>query len=254
MTYQSPRPPGPAGGPSPQGRLRRVWSGMSAVHRAALIIALIFLPCCGGLGGIVALGAAVDSPPAHRAADTGALAPVPEQGTVAPAVPVTSVSASAVPATTAASAVASATPAAATTTVPAAEVVKRTVTEKRAIPFKTRTVEDAAMRQGTRKVRVKGSAGVRTLTYEVSTVNGAQTGRRLVGSTVTRRPVTRVIAVGTREEPACDPNYSGCVPIASDVDCAGGSGNGPAYVDGVVRVIGTDIYDLDRDNDGYGCD
>lgn len=28
----------------------------------------------------------------------------------------------------------------------------------------------------------------------------------------------------------CDPNYSPCVPIASDVDCAGGKGNGPAYV------------------------
>lgn len=52
----------------------------------------------------------------------------------------------------------------------------------------------------------------------------------------------------------CDPNYSGCVPIASDVDCAGGSGNGPAYVDGPVQIIGSDIYDLDRDNDGLGCE
>jgi hypothetical protein len=51
----------------------------------------------------------------------------------------------------------------------------------------------------------------------------------------------------------CDPNYSGCVPIASDVDCAGGSGNGPAYT-GRVRVIGRDIYGLDRDGDGIGCD
>jgi hypothetical protein len=48
----------------------------------------------------------------------------------------------------------------------------------------------------------------------------------------------------------CDPNYSGCVPIASDVDCAGGGGNGPAYVTGPVAVIGKDIYDLDRDGDG----
>lgn len=33
----------------------------------------------------------------------------------------------------------------------------------------------------------------------------------------------------------CDSNYSGaCVPIASDVDCTGGSGNGPAYVSGPV--------------------
>jgi resuscitation-promoting factor RpfB len=58
-----------------------------------------------------------------------------------------------------------------------------------------------------------------------------------------------------QQESACDPNYGGaCVPIASDVDCAGGSGNGPAYVKGPVTVIGSDIYDLDRDGDGVGCD
>ena len=54
--------------------------------------------------------------------------------------------------------------------------------------------------------------------------------------------------------PGCDPNYSGCVPIASDVDCAGGSGNGPAYVSGPVQVIGRDIYGLDADHDGVGCE
>ncbi|RFC66728.1 MULTISPECIES: excalibur calcium-binding domain-containing protein [Mesorhizobium] len=52
----------------------------------------------------------------------------------------------------------------------------------------------------------------------------------------------------------CDPNYDPCVPVASDVDCAGGSGNGPAYVAGPVRVIGTDIYGLDRDGDGIACE
>jgi hypothetical protein len=43
------------------------------------------------------------------------------------------------------------------------------------------------------------------------------------------------------------------VPIASDVDCLGGSGNGPEYV-GTVTVIGPDVYDLDRDGDGVGCE
>jgi resuscitation-promoting factor RpfB len=57
-----------------------------------------------------------------------------------------------------------------------------------------------------------------------------------------------------RPPDACDPNYSGCVPIASDVDCAGGGGNGPEYVKGPVRVIGTDIYHLDRDGDGIACE
>lgn len=53
----------------------------------------------------------------------------------------------------------------------------------------------------------------------------------------------------------CDPNYTNvCVPVASDVDCAGGAGNGPAYVTGPVHVIGNDIYELDRDGDGIACE
>lgn len=53
----------------------------------------------------------------------------------------------------------------------------------------------------------------------------------------------------------CDANYGGvCVPVASDVDCAGGSGNGPAYVRGPVYILGSDIYGLDRDGDGVACE
>jgi hypothetical protein len=44
------------------------------------------------------------------------------------------------------------------------------------------------------------------------------------------------------------------VPIASDVDCKPGKGNGPAYVTGPIRVIGPDVYGLDSDNDGVGCE
>jgi hypothetical protein len=51
----------------------------------------------------------------------------------------------------------------------------------------------------------------------------------------------------------CTPGYDPCLPPASDYDCSGGSGNGPAFT-GYVRVAGPDIYDLDRDGDGYGCD
>jgi hypothetical protein len=52
----------------------------------------------------------------------------------------------------------------------------------------------------------------------------------------------------------CHPSYQPCVPYASDVDCAGGSGNGPAYVRGPIKVVGPDEYDLDRDGDGFGCE
>ncbi|WP_419179461.1 hypothetical protein [Mycolicibacterium iranicum] len=53
---------------------------------------------------------------------------------------------------------------------------------------------------------------------------------------------------------SCDSNYSGCVPVDSDVDCAGGSGNGPSYVQGPVQVLESDIYDLDRDGNGIACE
>jgi hypothetical protein len=69
-------------------------------------------------------------------------------------------------------------------------------------------------------------------------------------------PTTTIAILPLIPQNTCDPNYSGaCVPIASDVDCAGGSGNGPAYVQGPVYIVGSDIYDLDgNDNDGVGCE
>ena len=55
-------------------------------------------------------------------------------------------------------------------------------------------------------------------------------------------------------EQKCHPSYSGCLnPNASDYDCIGGSGNGPYYT-GTVRVIGPDVFGLDRDGDGWGCE
>ena len=54
----------------------------------------------------------------------------------------------------------------------------------------------------------------------------------------------------------CDPNYAGqCLKDGiGDYDCSGGSGNGPNYVYGTVRVVGSDPFALDRDKDGLGCE
>ncbi|WP_280344817.1 hypothetical protein [Nocardia neocaledoniensis] len=51
----------------------------------------------------------------------------------------------------------------------------------------------------------------------------------------------------------CHRSYTPCLPIVSDVDCEGGSGNGPVYT-GRVQVIGPDDYGLDRDGNGIGCE
>lgn len=52
----------------------------------------------------------------------------------------------------------------------------------------------------------------------------------------------------------CHPSYDPCLPITSDVDCAGGSGDGPEYASGPIKVFGPDEYRLDRDGDGIACE
>ncbi|MCW0215445.1 MAG: hypothetical protein OJJ54_18980, partial [Pseudonocardia sp.] len=65
---------------------------------------------------------------------------------------------------------------------------------------------------------------------------------------------TRPRATTTAREPAptaaggsgCSPNYSPCLPITRDLNCSD--------VVGTVRVLGTDVYGLDRNKDGIGCE
>jgi hypothetical protein len=57
----------------------------------------------------------------------------------------------------------------------------------------------------------------------------------------------------TTQPSNCTPGYSPCLPPAPDYDCAGGTGDGPKYT-GPVTVTGSDPYDLDSDNNGYGCE
>ena len=133
-------------------------------------------------------------------------------------------------------------------------VEKKMITETQPITFNKETVNDGALEEGLTRIRTAGVAGEKTLTYEVTITDGIAGEKKLIKEEITKPPVNEITAVGTRPKASCDPNYSGaCVPIAYDVDCAGGSGNGPAYVRGPVYVIGNDIYDLDRDGNGVAC-
>lgn len=160
-------------------------------------------------------------------------------------------------------------PASTPTPTPTPTTTFETVTEEVAIPFAATVVDDPLRDQGTTALVTAGVNGVKVITYKVTLVDGVEVLRETVSEAVQTAPVNEVTAIGSKA-PApvaapvplvqqggggCDPNYTGaCVPIASDVDCAGGSGNGPAYVQGPVRVVGSDIYDLDRDGDGIACD
>ena len=83
--------------------------------------------------------------------------------------------------------------------------------------------------------------------------------RRLVviGSTIALAASALALGAGTssasQAAKKCTPGYKPCLPPASDYDCIGGSGDGPRYT-GRVVITGRDIYRLDTDGDGIGCD
>jgi resuscitation-promoting factor RpfB len=219
-----------------------MWSRLKPMQRVGIILAALLLPCCGGSALIAAF--ADDPKPAQESSQAA-------DQRIAEIVPTTETRT-----TPAESAGQEDDPAPSAEEAAEPVVEKRTETKRKAVPYKTRKVKDSSLDEGETSVRTRGVAGVRTLTYEVTITDGEVTSRKLVRSVVTKKAVTKVVVVGTRSEPAgsCHPDYSPCVPIASDVDCAGGSGNGPAYVSGPVRIIGGDPYDLDRDGDGVACD
>lgn len=152
-----------------------------------------------------------------------------------------------------------------TETEPAAPVVThKTVRLRSRIPFGREVRRTDDLDRGVRRLAQAGHHGTQVRVVRITLEDGREVARDVRRTFVARRPAPRVTLLGTYVAPpppvapaassGCDPNYSGCVPVASDVDCAGGSGNGPAYASGVVEVVGYDVYDLDADGDGYGCD
>ncbi|XVX19542.1 ubiquitin-like domain-containing protein [Actinomycetota bacterium] len=78
------------------------------------------------------------------------------------------------------------------------EQIPFTTTEKR---VSSRYVGDSAVVQ-------QGREGVRTLTFTLTVTDGKVTARNATGNTVTTKPVTKVVEVGTKAKPAPKPTAS----------------------------------------------
>lgn len=64
--------------------------------------------------------------------------------------------------------------------------------------FETRYEDDATIYAGNTRKRVDGELGERAVVANVSYINGNEVNRRVLSRTVTKEPVTEVIAVGTK--------------------------------------------------------
>jgi hypothetical protein len=106
-------------------------------------------------------------------------------------------------------------------------VTTRTVTETRAIPFRTRLVRDPRLPRGSKEVQAEGVPGEETLRWAVTYSDGRPTDRRLIDSVITREPQHRVVAFGTRRgwrgdghrHRGCRPGSGHCFPIGRSATC-----------------------------------
>jgi G5 domain len=120
----------------------------------------------------------------------------------------------------------------------------QTVIEMRPIPYQTLLVRDPSLRRGDKQLLAEGIPGLETLRYLVTYAGGAETGRWLIDSTVSREPQHQLIASGSRSPPQhddprdCDPDPRFCLRGRSDCpdddpdsDEAQGSDGAPPDVD-----------------------
>ena len=86
-------------------------------------------------------------------------------------------------------------------------VIKRQESYTSTLPHETLLCNDASLPTGTREVLTEGVDGEMLLTADVLYVNGEETERAVLSETVTKAPVTEVVAVGTGEIPeSADPD------------------------------------------------
>jgi uncharacterized protein YabE (DUF348 family) len=90
-------------------------------------------------------------------------------------------------------------------------VTSKEVKETKAIAAPVTRKSDSSLYKGQTKTLKAGSAGAKVVTYKVTKVDGKVESKKVLSATVTQRPVSRVVAVGTKARPVAtrDPGNTG---------------------------------------------
>lgn len=78
-------------------------------------------------------------------------------------------------------------------------VTVKTETRKETIKFSTETKQNSDMDTGTSEIEVAGQNGEKQVEYRVTYINGRETSKEELSSTVTKEPITEVKVVGTNQ-------------------------------------------------------
>lgn len=115
-----------------------------------------------------------------------------------------------------------------------------TITQSEPVPYSTTYVEDETLDYGKTVTRVAGVNGTRTNTYKVTTRRGKETSRELVDSQVTKEPVDKVVAKGTKPVWRCHDTTSYDRNPYNDNYCEYSDGTGKYVPDSEARRLDPD--------------
>ena len=140
-------------------------------------------------------------------------------------------------------------------------VAKTTVTEDVEVAQPgDQTVEDSSVEQGVSTVTQQGSAGKDSVTYEVTTTNGAETAKTEVSRTTVTPAQATIYTVGTKKAPVASSSSSRSSSSGSS-SSSGGSSSSSAPVssgssginwDGIAQCESTGNWSINTGNGYYG--
>ena len=109
-----------------------------------------------------------------------------------------------------------------------------------AVAYETEWVDDSSMYQGESRVLTAGVDGVANVTANITCLDGTETGRDVLSSVTVTGPVTRVVAVGTKERPKTMASGSFSWPTSGRLTSTFGGRRSPGGI-GSTNHKGIDI-------------
>jgi uncharacterized protein YabE (DUF348 family) len=135
-------------------------------------------------------------------------------------------------------------------------VAKTTVTEDVDVAQPAdQTVEDSSVEEGVSTVTQQGSAGKDSVTFEVTTTNGAETAKTEVARTAVTPAQATIITVGTKQTytaPASSRSSSSSSGSSSSSSAPVSSGSSGINWDGIAQCESTGNWSINTGNGYYG--
>lgn len=110
-----------------------------------------------------------------------------------------------------------------------AKIETKTVTKKVSIDYDTVTVEDKSLAKGKSDVIFSGEDGYKNVSYLVTYKDGAEISRVVANEKVVKQPVSRKVAIGTKEETVVASAGSGGNNSSSSSSPSSGSSSSSSY-------------------------